>query len=187
MEQPAQRSPAREGLDLVQAFVNSADLEEGTDQLGDAISAERWLRDHWSGPLPSFHDTDRARLVETREALRDVLSMHSGHDNDARASARLRDLLAGVVLRPVVDADGARLEPAGDGVDGFLGAVSARIAEATVAGTWERLKVCRDDVCRWAFYDHSKNARGTWCSMRVCGNRAKARAYRERQKVTATA
>jgi predicted RNA-binding Zn ribbon-like protein len=63
--------------------------------------------------------------------------------------------------------------------------LSSAIVEATIAGTWERLKVCRDDECRWAFYDHSKNARGAWCTMRVCGNRAKARAYRERQRTTA--
>ncbi|MGH2778535.1 MAG: CGNR zinc finger domain-containing protein, partial [Actinomycetota bacterium] len=31
-----------------------------------------------------------------------------------------------------------------------------------------------------AFYDHSKNRSGKWCTMRVCGNRAKTRAYRER-------
>ena len=45
-------------------------------------------------------------------------------------------------------------------------------------GTWRRLKACREDTCQWAFYDRSKNRSGTWCSMAVCGNRAKARAYR---------
>jgi predicted RNA-binding Zn ribbon-like protein len=50
-------------------------------------------------------------------------------------------------------------------------------------GTWERLKACAlHDTCEWAFYDWSKNRSGTWCDMKVCGNRSKARAYRERQK-----
>jgi predicted RNA-binding Zn ribbon-like protein len=31
------------------------------------------------------------------------------------------------------------------------------------------------------FYDHTKTARGAWCSMRVCGSRAKARAHRARR------
>jgi predicted RNA-binding Zn ribbon-like protein len=48
--------------------------------------------------------------------------------------------------------------------------------------TWNRLKACRLDNCQWAFYDTSKNRSRTWCSMKVCGNRAKARAYRERQR-----
>jgi predicted RNA-binding Zn ribbon-like protein len=70
------------------------------------------------------------------------------------------------------------------GAANFLGSISAGIVEATVAGTWDRLKVCRDDACRWAFYDHSKNGGGAWCSMRVCGCRNKSRAYRARQKVS---
>jgi len=48
--------------------------------------------------------------------------------------------------------------------------------------SWNRLKACRLDDCQWAFYDQSKNRSRTWCSMKVCGNRAKARAYRERQR-----
>jgi predicted RNA-binding Zn ribbon-like protein len=47
---------------------------------------------------------------------------------------------------------------------------------------WVRLKVCPDDDCGWAFYDWSKNRSATWCSMETCGNRAKARSYRERQR-----
>ena len=54
-------------------------------------------------------------------------------------------------------------------------------------GTWERFKVCRSDTCRWAFYDHSKNGRSCWCSMRVCGSRQKARTYRARQRAGAGA
>jgi predicted RNA-binding Zn ribbon-like protein len=50
------------------------------------------------------------------------------------------------------------------------------------ADTWSRLKACRDDTCKWAFYDHSKNRSGHWCSMEVCGSRHKARQYRERRK-----
>jgi predicted RNA-binding Zn ribbon-like protein len=49
-------------------------------------------------------------------------------------------------------------------------------------GTWERLKVCPAHDCLWAFYDSSRNRSGHWCSMKVCGNRAKARSYRERHR-----
>ena len=58
------------------------------------------------------------------------------------------------------------------------------MATAQADGTWHRLKACADDGCRWAFYDHSKNRRGRWCSMAVCGNQHKARAYRERAKAS---
>jgi predicted RNA-binding Zn ribbon-like protein len=52
---------------------------------------------------------------------------------------------------------------------------------AMLDGRWERLKACPRDVCGWAFLDRSHANRGTWCSMRVCGNRVKAGAYYRRR------
>ncbi|HSO54001.1 MAG TPA: CGNR zinc finger domain-containing protein [Actinomycetes bacterium] len=49
-------------------------------------------------------------------------------------------------------------------------------------GTWSRLKPCRNHGCRWLVYDHSTNRSGTWCTMSLCGNRGKARAYRRRHQ-----
>ena len=73
------------------------------------------------------------------------------------------------------------LEPSAGGVDGALGRIVAAIHAGVADGTWERLKACERDVCRWAFYDHSKNRSGHWCSMAVCGQREKnRRAYRRR-------
>jgi predicted RNA-binding Zn ribbon-like protein len=76
----------------------------------------------------------------------------------------------------------ARLEPQRGGVDGALGKLLAIVARAMADGTWARLKACRMDDCRWAFYDGSRNRSGAWCSMASCGNRAKVRAYRTRQR-----
>ena len=45
---------------------------------------------------------------------------------------------------------------------------------------WKRLKTCRDEHCRVAFYDKSRNRSRAWCSMEVCGNREKARSFRQR-------
>ena len=73
------------------------------------------------------------------------------------------------------------LESEADGVDGALGRLLAIVHRSAAEGTWSRLKACRDETCEWAFYDHTKNRSGTWCNMAVCGNRAKARAYRERR------
>ena len=62
------------------------------------------------------------------------------------------------------------------------GIPTAIVQRAIVDGTWARLKACRWDTCQWAFYDTSKNRSGSWCSMAVCGNRAKAAAYRRRRR-----
>jgi predicted RNA-binding Zn ribbon-like protein len=91
------------------------------------------------------------------------------------AASRRADL--GVRFTP----DGtAAVEPGTGGVDGALGRILAVVAAAMADGTWYRLKACREDSCRWAFYDHTKNHSGRWCQMAECGNRAKARAYRRR-------
>ena len=43
------------------------------------------------------------------------------------------------------------------------------------------LKACREETCGWVFYDGSRNRSSSWCSMQVCGGRAKASSYRRRQ------
>jgi predicted RNA-binding Zn ribbon-like protein len=54
--------------------------------------------------------------------------------------------------------------------------------QSTEDQTWERLKVCDRDSCRWAFYDTSRNRAGRWCSMAGCGNHIKMkRAYATRK------
>ena len=77
--------------------------------------------------------------------------------------------------------DGPRAEASATGVDAALGHLLAIVAAAMADGTWSRLKACRADDCQWVFFDHAKNHSRTWCSMAVCGNRAKARAYRSRR------
>ena len=47
----------------------------------------------------------------------------------------------------------------------------------------KRVGVCADDRgCGWLFYDTSRNGSRQWCSMRGCGNRAKARRHYEKVK-----
>jgi predicted RNA-binding Zn ribbon-like protein len=62
------------------------------------------------------------------------------------------------------------------------GAVLAAATRLAVLGQWDRVKICPAEDCRWAFYDRSRNHSRTWCSMQVCGNREKARAWRRRSE-----
>jgi predicted RNA-binding Zn ribbon-like protein len=66
------------------------------------------------------------------------------------------------------------------GIDAAIGRFLAIIYESVTQGSWQRLKVCRNDGCRWAFYDSSRNRSGAWCSMAICGNRIKGRTFRRR-------
>jgi predicted RNA-binding Zn ribbon-like protein len=178
------RAPAPGGLALVQTFVNSIELPDGDDELATPDAATEWLRNNQVELRRAVTESERRRLVNVREGLRVLLTAHTGEVVDTSVAENLTRQLNAAVLRPVISASGGSLSATTPGVANFLGSISAGIVEATVAGTWERLKVCRDDSCRWAFYDLSKNGRGAWCSMRVCGCRSKSRAYRARQKVS---
>jgi predicted RNA-binding Zn ribbon-like protein len=84
-------------------------------------------------------------------------------------------------------ADGGwRLEPRAPGLAGSLGRLIAILVEAMADGSWSRIKACSADNCQWVFYDTSKNRSGHWCSMRVCGNREKARQFRARRREVGT-
>ena len=66
-------------------------------------------------------------------------------------------------------------------LDSALGALLAGVARAMLDGTWARVKACPGRDCGWVFYDHSRNQSARWCSMKVCGDREKARAYYQRR------
>ncbi len=180
----AERPAAPGGLELVRAFINSADIEAGTDALSTPAAARRWLGDHdvevGRGGLT---EVDRDRLIEVREALRDLLASRESADPADVARATLERAARASLLRiGFPSSDEVTIAPAARGADGLVSRILAEIASASLAGTWSRLKVCRNDACRWAFYDASRNHSGTWCSMAVCGNRFKGRAFRGRRR-----
>ena len=173
--------PAPGDLAVLERFVNTLDLDEGIELLGDAEALTRWVAEAGLAPAgASIDEPGRERVVAFREALRGLLLANHGGEPDPDTLAAL-DRAA--LLQVAFDADGtARLVPAGDGVDGILAALLAIVARAQAEGTWSRMKVCPADNCRWAFYDRSRNRSRAWCSMAECGNRAKARSYRARQR-----
>jgi predicted RNA-binding Zn ribbon-like protein len=58
---------------------------------------------------------------------------------------------------------------------------------ATMLGTdqRDRIRICASATCSARFFDRSPAGRRRWCSMRTCGNEAKARRHRERQRTGA--
>lgn len=168
-------------VEVVRRFVNTVDLESGEDALADGEALRAWAvgEGHLSASCPRFHEPDVVHAVAVREALRDLLADHA----DEPAVARLNEAAATApMLVRVVDGHTAELEPAATGVDALVARILAAVVQAMLDGSWPRLKVCRLETCRWAFWDASKNRSGSWCSMAVCGNRAKASAYRARRR-----
>ena len=169
-------------LELVRSFVNTLDVERGIDELSDPAALERWLRARGllrGGPAAGREELLSARRL--REAIRTLLLGNHGVSVRKDAALVLGRAAGRARLALLFDPDGdVRLEPAAGGVDGALGRLLAIAAGSMADGTWTRLKACRADDCRWAFYDHARNRSRHWCSMAVCGNRTKARTYRRR-------
>jgi predicted RNA-binding Zn ribbon-like protein len=197
-------------LALVQAFVNTLDIEQSTDELGSAEALASWLTT--AGLLEArrlvkvaqAHDLEVA--LGLREAFRGVLRSHALHappsssrrawatgraqsprpDGATDDSARdLRRIAASLPTRLEVSADGQiRSVAAGSGPQTALTRLLLIAAESATQGTWTRLKACSADDCQWAFYDRSPTRNGCWCSMQICGSRAKSRAYRQRARTS---
>ncbi|MFF5403980.1 CGNR zinc finger domain-containing protein [Streptomyces misionensis] len=161
------RSAAPGGLALVESLVNTVDLESGVDALDTPQGRERF----------GIAEDGLAEARELRESLRAALLAHAGHPPH-RSVTPLGDLLARAPLYVAVDGEdgSAALVPAADAP--LPSRIAAAVAGALVAGTWMRLKACEAETCHWAYYDRSPAGRGRWCSMRVCGARAKMRRYR---------
>jgi predicted RNA-binding Zn ribbon-like protein len=175
---------APDELDHIRQFVNTLDLETLEDKLAEPDGAAEWLAGR--GLLPegeSLSAADLRQAQSMREALRKLLLAHNGAPLDSAAVDTVNSAAKSAELVVRFDEHGeAALVPVRPGIDGALGRLIAIAYRAMSEGTWERLKACPEDRCEWAFYDWSKNRSATWCDMAICGNRAKARAYRERRQ-----
>jgi predicted RNA-binding Zn ribbon-like protein len=169
--------PAPGELLLIEQFVNTLDTEEGTDALDGA-----WALSAGLSPV-ELGGADVERLVRFREALRSVLLSHNGVELEEAVLGELASLGRDAAVVVSFGPGGApRLEAApAPGAGAVIARLLAVIARADAEGTWERMKICPADDCLWAFYDFSRNHSRTWCDMSVCGNRAKARAFRARR------
>jgi predicted RNA-binding Zn ribbon-like protein len=153
--------------ELVRDFVNTYDVEAETDELSSPAELALWLRERGlAGPRDRATEEDLHTALALREGLRAALKRETA------------DLPALPLRVGVAAGEGPILVPAEGGVQGGL----AGIAVAAVEASWDRLKVCSEATCQWAFIDSSRNRSRSWCSMRVCGNRTKTRAYRARKR-----
>ncbi len=174
---PAELQPVRD-------LVNTIDFEDGVEELESPAALRDWLVERGLlDPGTAVTAADLTAAIELREALRAMLRVNDGQPADARAVAVVNRIAAELPLRLRFSSEGDPvLSPRPGGARSALAALLGGVAVAKAQGTWDRLKVCSADNCQWAFYDRSKNRSGRWCSMRVCGNRTKTRAYRARQR-----
>jgi len=193
---PAEHS---HGIDLESAldFLNTlhpghgrTDAQHQTDEhLEDPADAAVWFLEHeLVHPEAGIRlgAPDLARIKRVRTALREVVdSVVEGRPPDTDAVHLVNAVLE--ARRPTrLELDGTALRighrHAETPVDDALALIAEAIVEELATGRPERLRVCANDRCRWAFFDSSPTGRRRWCDMRSCGNQAKAARYRARLK-----
>ena len=151
--------------DLVVRFLNTLDVEAGSDVLDTVEGWQSWLAAE--GLDGCFGQASLRTLKQARELREDLRTVASGL---RRAQVRQ------IGIQVALTADG-KVELSAQTAVGLIAAAAAKVA---VEQRLDRVKICPADYCQWAFYDTSRNRSRQWCSMQVCGNRAKSRAHRER-------
>jgi predicted RNA-binding Zn ribbon-like protein len=176
-------------LRVIEEFINTR--RRDSDEIATPQQLVTWL--HARGLLPAdtmVNAEQRDRAERIREGLRALIAenntepVSSPRPDGLNPAARgeLAELTRDFPLMLDVTVSPPRLAArARTPVEAALAGLLAVVADAVAEGTWTRLKACREPSCRWAYYDHSRNRRRTWCSMEICGNRAKARASHHRK------
>jgi predicted RNA-binding Zn ribbon-like protein len=169
---------------LIIDLINTRYLGDQSDALVEAGATE-WLREHLGRLRGKSSATALAPLRQLREGLRQAALANNGGQPDRTAIAEADAVLRGapVIVRLNGGAGDATLgstAPEGT-MEHIVATVARAYLSSQLGGTWPRVKVCAEPACRWAFLDLSRNASRRWCDMSECGNRAKNRAWRDRQ------
>lgn len=182
LPEPGGRLPAPGELALVQAFINSLDREGGEEKFSNPGVLLKWaVENRLLNRSARLTRRDLLEARRVREALRDLLDANSGRRVSAKAIEILNHASTKARVGRVFSITStAHATRDGTTLPDLLGQIFLIVIRAQVSGEWVRLKTCRDDVCRWAYYDDSRNRTGQWCAMSICGSRDKMRRYRAR-------
>ncbi|WP_051745905.1 CGNR zinc finger domain-containing protein [Streptomyces yerevanensis] len=166
-------------LRIVQDLLNTASIPKAGGDVPDLLdapdTAARWLGAYGiAGDSPGVSD-----LRTLRDAIRRSL-VERDHDPDRDDDAG--PAVVESVVRVRFEADGTvRFVPGSVGIPALGQRVLLAIYDAQRAGTWRRLKLCRNPLCAVAFWDSSRNTSGVWHDVRTCGNVANLRKSRARR------
>ncbi len=128
-----------------------------------------------------------------REWLRAFVARHAGSELGAEAASEL-----GPLNRWLAQDDSyARVEAGGEGSpvpplrlrrvrrwttpEQLLLPIAEAISDLVCNADFRLIRACEGSACTLTFLDRTKSHARRWCSMAVCGNRAKAAAHRARE------
>lgn len=143
------------------------------------------------GILADARASDAERVLERVRALREAMyGLVSAYLDDRATEAVDRGGFNGELQNAfgksgiVPTSDGFDWDwTGGDHLDQPLWPIVRSAADLLTSESLRDVKRCAADTCAWFFLDTSKNKSRRWCDMKVCGNRAKARAFQARARV----
>lgn len=188
------------GNHLALDFLNTCPVlsgEEPTELLPDFEAVLQWfrvaglLRPREASELRrQWGESDRARRVldslhRLREKLRkEILKYEAGGDVQRATVEEINRFMADYPMRTrlIATEDGLKTESYCDArePEDLLGPVAYSIA--ALFADLDRKKIRKCSNCVLHFYDTSKKGTRRWCSMQMCGNRAKVATYAARRR-----
>ncbi|WP_271597696.1 CGNR zinc finger domain-containing protein [Bradyrhizobium sp. CCBAU 45384] len=141
----------------------------------------------------SGHPRRARRIFERAIEIRELIwTIGTALAEQRPVSARLLDLLSAAHAANLRHAEmrmrlGSYIwvfDPRRDIEAAILGPITLSALTLLMEKDLLRTRRCAGQECGWLFFDTTKNNGRRWCEMRVCGNRAKVRAARDRQRRT---
>ncbi|MBN9522713.1 ABATE domain-containing protein [bacterium] len=169
-------------------------LQDGRDlvdwlERASMIGAEAASRFRASTDRRTLNDV-AARARALREWLRGFVTRHKGQSippGAVKSLGPLNAVLAGDTSYLVIEAGEAgapRMRRAyrWESPEDLLLPLAGAAADLICGADFRMIRACEGHVCTLLFLDRTKSHARRWCSMAVCGNRAKAAAHRARKR-----
>jgi len=186
------------GLDFLNSIATPVDTP--VDWIGNGAGLVAWLRQAQMVPgemldrieetsTPQALDSVAAQARELREWLRRFVLKHKGRPLRVGDGQELEPVNA--LLRQdqsyfqlVVGKEGVRMDAQRrwPSADSLLIPIAETIARLISEEDFTHIKACEGHLCTLMFADHTRARGRRWCSMGLCGNRAKVSAHRRRQQ-----
>ncbi|MBT8152338.1 CGNR zinc finger domain-containing protein [Epibacterium ulvae] len=164
------------GTDVLRWFVLSdlATEDEVALVMRDTASLGRYMQE-----IREFREEFRSFVAEISEDPSRV----AGHGMVARINGILGNTAQVLQIESAMDATNRPYQLTYHsqlrGPEDLLPRIAATCAQLICEADLRFVKNCEAEDCSLYFLDVSKSHRRRWCSMEVCGNRAKAAAYRK--------
>jgi predicted RNA-binding Zn ribbon-like protein len=190
------------GLDFLNTLATPVDTQVDWIDDGDGLLA--WLEQTRSVPardlkalkvraMPGEFDAVAAQARRLREWFRGFVKARSGRSicpDDLRELEPLNRLLvrdekfAQLVAEPTEGVSVLELKTLRRWrtPESLLLPIGEEIARFLCSGDFEYVKACEGSTCTLLFVDRTRGRARRWCSMAICGNRAKQAAHRNRRK-----